>query len=76
MIEKIDNIIAAFAELMWGTPLLVLLLGGGLGFTFYCRFIPFRYVRHGISILLGKYDDPNDPGDVSHFCSARMRHMK
>ncbi len=67
MIEKIDHIIAAFAELMWGTPLVVLLLGGGLFFTIYCRFIPFRYVRHGLNILLGKYDDPNDPGQVNHF---------
>ena len=67
MIEKIDHIIAAFAELMWGTPLVALLLGGGLFFTIYCRFIPFRYVRHGLNILLGKYDDPNDPGQVNHF---------
>ena len=62
MFDYIDSLVAAFAELMWGIPLLVLLLGGGLGFTLYCRFIPFRYVRHGINILLGNYDDPNDPG--------------
>jgi len=67
MIEYIDSFLAAFAEFMWGTPLLVLLLGGGVFFTFYCRFIPFRYVRHGINILQGKYDDLNDPGQVSHF---------
>ena len=67
MIEKLDTLIAAFAELMWGPPLLVLLIGGGLFFTFYCRFIPFRYVKHGFNILLGKYDDPNDPGQINHF---------
>jgi len=67
MIEKIDNILAAFAEIMWGTPLLVLLFGGGIFFTLFCRFIPFRYIRHGLNILLGKYDDPSDPGQVNHF---------
>ena len=67
MIDKLDRQISAFAELMWGPPLLVLLIGGGLFFTFYCRFIPFRYVKHGFNILLGKYDDPNDPGQVNHF---------
>ena len=36
-------------------------------FTLYCRFIPFRYVKHGFNILLGNYDDPNDPGQVNHF---------
>ena len=67
MIQRLDNLLSAFAEIMWGIPLLVLLIGGGLFFTLYCRFIPFRYIRHGLNILLGKYDDPNDPGQVSHF---------
>ena len=67
MINRLDSIIASFAELMWGTPLLVLLLGGGVFFTLYCRFIPFRYVKHGFNILRGKYDNPNDPGQVNHF---------
>ncbi len=67
MLEKLDILFAAFAEFMWGTPLLVLLLGGGIFFTLFCRFIPFRYVNHGFNILLGKFDDPNDPGQVNHF---------
>lgn len=52
---------------MWGTPLVVLLVGGGLYFLFYSRFIPYRYFLHAIEVLRGKYDDPNDPGDISHF---------
>ena len=52
---------------MWGTPLVVLLVGGGLYFLFYSRFIPYRYFFHSINILRGKYDDPDDPGDISHF---------
>jgi AGCS family alanine or glycine:cation symporter len=52
---------------MWGTPLVVLLVGGGLFFLIYSRFIPYRYFFHSIQILRGKYDDPDDPGDISHF---------
>ncbi|MBC8323620.1 MAG: alanine:cation symporter family protein [Candidatus Marinimicrobia bacterium] len=52
---------------MWGTPLVVLLVGGGLYFTLYSRFIPFRYFGHAFQILRGKYDDINDPGQISHF---------
>ncbi|MBT3180696.1 MAG: alanine:cation symporter family protein [Candidatus Marinimicrobia bacterium] len=52
---------------MWGTPLIVLLVGGGFFFTFYSRFIPFRHFPHAIQILRGKYDDENDPGQISHF---------
>ena len=34
---------------------------------FYSRFLPFRYLRHAINILRGKYDNPDDPGDINHF---------
>jgi len=33
----------------------------------YSRFTPFRYFRHAIEVLRGKYDDPDDPGDINHF---------
>jgi len=38
-----------------------------LFFLLYSRFIPYRYFFHSIQILRGKYDDPDDPGDISHF---------
>ena len=28
---------------------------------------PFRYFKHAFEILLGKHDDPNDEGQISHF---------
>jgi len=33
----------------------------------YSRFLPFRYFLHAINVLRGKYDDPDDPGEISHF---------
>ena len=29
--------------------------------------LPFRYLSHAVHVLRGKYDDPNDPGQISHF---------
>ncbi len=58
---------ADFSGFMWGTPLVILLIGGGLYFTLYSRFIPFRHLGHVFKILRGKYDDVNDPGQISHF---------
>lgn len=52
---------------MWGLPLLILLLGGGIFFSIYSRFVPFKYFRHGVNILLGRYNDSNDPGEITHF---------
>ena len=43
MFNHIDTLIAKFAEIMWGPPLLMLLIGGGLFFTIYCRLTPFKY---------------------------------
>ncbi|TNE72340.1 alanine:cation symporter family protein [bacterium] len=69
-----NNFLAAFSSYAWGMPLLILLLGGGIFFMFYSRFIPFRYFGHAIKVLQGKYDDPDDPGDINHF-QALMSHM-
>lgn len=52
---------------MWGMPLVYLLVGGGLFFMIYSRFAPFKYFMHALDILRGKYDNPDDPGDISHF---------
>jgi AGCS family alanine or glycine:cation symporter len=56
-----------FSNLIWGAPLLVLLLGGGIFFLIYSRLIPFRYIRHAIHILQGRYDDPDEPGYINHY---------
>jgi AGCS family alanine or glycine:cation symporter len=63
----IEDSIAAFASFIWGYPLLLLLIGGGIYLLVLSRFLPFRYFWHAIQVLRGKYDDPNDPGQISHF---------
>ncbi|WP_422104666.1 alanine/glycine:cation symporter family protein [Winogradskyella sp.] len=65
--KTLEDLTAAFSSLAWGLPLLILLIGGGLYLMIRSQFLPFRYLGHAISILRGKYDDPNDPGQISHF---------
>ena len=51
-----------------GFPLIVIvLLTGGLVFTFYFKFINVRGFSHSIDIIKGKYDNPDDTGQISHF---------
>jgi AGCS family alanine or glycine:cation symporter len=51
-----------------GFPLIVLvLLFGSLTFTLYFRFINIKGFRHSIDIIKGKYDNPRDTGQISHF---------
>ncbi|MCA1759486.1 MAG: alanine:cation symporter family protein, partial [Bacteroidales bacterium] len=47
--------------------MLILLLGGGLYFLIYSRLAPLRYLGHALQILTGKYDDPNEPGQLRHY---------
>lgn len=56
-----------FASYAWGLPLIILLIGGGLYLLILSRFLPFRYLGHAFQVLRGKYDDPNDQGQISHF---------
>ena len=65
--NTLDNAIASFAGAIWGTPLVLLLLGGGIFFALYSRLKPMLYFKHGVDILLGKYDSDNDPGQITHF---------
>lgn len=63
----LKELLTAFGNGMWGTPLLVLLMGGGLFFMLYSRFLPFRYFKHAIQILRGKYDGEKSEGDINHY---------
>lgn len=65
--EYLENITAQFSSFMWGYPLLLLLLGGGLYFLIYSKLLPFRYIGHAIKILSGKYDNPDDTGQINHY---------
>lgn len=65
--KVLDQFIADFASFVWGLPLLILLIGGGFYLLVLSRFLPFRYLGHAIQVLRGKYDNPEDAGEISHF---------
>ncbi len=66
MLEHLEQWSATFANLVWGVPLVTLLLGGGLFFALYSRFLPYLHFGHAIAIILGKHDTPDQPGQLSH----------
>jgi len=67
MFEKLGQLIISTANGIWGTPILILLLGGGFYFLIYSRLAPLRYIGHALKILTGKYDDPNEAGQLRHY---------
>ena len=51
-----------------GIPFIVIwLVLGALFFTLRMGFINIRGFRHSLDLAKGKYDDPNAPGQVTHF---------
>ena len=49
-------------------PLIVVwLVLGAIYFTIRMKFINIRGFRHALQLVQGKYDNPDDPGEVSHF---------
>ena len=67
MFANIQDLVTQFSSWVWGIPLLILLIGGGLYLFVYSGLIPFRYIGHAIAILRGKYDKADSPGDLSHY---------
>ncbi len=46
---------------------MLLLLPVGIYFTFSLKFIQIRNLKHSLDIIRGKFDDPKDIGEISHW---------
>ena len=46
---------------------LIWLIVGAIFFTVYMRFVNITAFKHAIDVVRGKYDNPDDHGEVSHF---------
>ena len=56
-----------FSGFIWGIPLLINVMGGGLYFMFYSKMSPFKYLKHAVNILRGKYDEDEEEGQITHY---------
>ncbi|CAE7446483.1 alsT, partial [Symbiodinium sp. CCMP2456] len=57
-----------FTEYVGGAPVVVLWLSGGaIFFTIFFAFVNFWGFGHAVSIVRGTYDNPDEPGEVTHF---------
>ena len=66
--DIINNFFAELSNFLWGNfGVANLVIGGGIFFLIYSRLTPFRYFKHAFEILLGKHDNPEDEGQISHF---------
>lgn len=66
--QRLDESLKALADILWGPPLVALIMGGGLFFLLYSRLLPYRYLWHSVALLFTPPDE-NDEGQLSHLQS-------
>lgn len=66
LVTTLENWTALFAEWI-SLPLTFILIGTGLFVTIALGFIQIKRLNHSFAVVSGKYDDPDDEGDVTHF---------
>jgi len=67
-VNKLNDFLSLIDSAIGGSEWFVfLLLGTGLFFTIYLKFPQFRYLKHSLRIVRGKFDKEGDEGDTSHF---------
>lgn len=77
LILNLESFLSSTVSYVWGIPTVVLLVLSGLGLSLilggFFGGIQRKAFWHGIQVVRGKYDSPNDPGEISHFqalCTA------
>ena len=66
-LDQFHHAVDVVGGIVWGVPFLILLIGTGVFLTFYLRFVQFTKFRHSVQVISGKFDDPDEEGDLSHF---------
>ncbi len=65
--ERLNEVFSFLSGIVWGVPFLILLVGTGVLLTFMLRFVQLRKIKHAVQVVAGKFDDPEEEGDISHF---------
>lgn len=69
--KSVTEIIGAVTEWIWGLPMILLLLCGGLFLTFRLGFFQIRYLPHILRQTFGKmFKKSDEPGSVTPFQAA------
>ncbi|MGD8426137.1 MAG: sodium:alanine symporter family protein [Balneolaceae bacterium] len=70
--ELLQQIVKTVNDLVWNTPsflplMVAALLSYGIFITLKLGFVQLRRFAHGVKVVSGFYDNPDDTGDVNHF---------
>lgn len=66
-VQQLTTVTGTWAGYAWGIPSIVVLVGTGVYLTVRLGLVQFRGFKHAILVVMGRFDNPDDPGEVSHF---------
>ena len=73
MMDLINNFFTQFSNYIWNVVSILVIGGGIIFFTYliesdiFSRLNPIQYFKHAFNVLSGKYDTPDEKGQISHF---------
>lgn len=62
-----EQLISSLSNIVWGPPVLVLLIGTGLFLTIRLKGLQFTKLPYALKLAFSKHQDNNSTGDISHF---------
>tara|TARA_B100001750_G_scaffold50016_1_gene37929 strand:+ start:2028 stop:3413 length:1386 start_codon:yes stop_codon:yes gene_type:complete len=71
--DLINNFFTQFSNYIWNIVSILVIGGGIIFFTYliesdiFSRLNPIQYFKHAFNVLSGKYDTPDEKGQISHF---------
>jgi AGCS family alanine or glycine:cation symporter len=66
--NELAQFFGQIASFLWGLPLVIILVGGGVFFVVHSGFRPYFYLKHAFAITSGKLEgEQKASGDLSHF---------
>ncbi|MBT5219299.1 MAG: sodium:alanine symporter family protein, partial [Woeseia sp.] len=63
----LSQTLANINAILWNETWIFIIAGTGVLFTVWSGFLQYRALTHGPKVVRGDYDDPSDPGAISHF---------
>ena len=65
--QTIEELVATLSGIVWGPPMLILLVGTGLYLTIILKGLQFRALPHALKLIWAK--EARQEGDISHFAA-------
>ncbi len=66
-LEQLGGIVDSISGVVWGVPMVAVIMTAGLVLSIRNKFVQFRGLGHSAALISGKYDNKEDTGELTHF---------